>query len=337
MATRGERVQLGIFLTVSGVLFAGVLVLFAGVRLVRGEDQYQVHFEDSVSGLNVGSQVRFKGVRVGSVRDIALEEDGSRVVVHLSVREGLPLPKGTKAVMASQGVTGGSFLSLEGGEKGGARIPPGSVLPSGEGFMQKLSDRADRISGRADAAVERLTSDENLVRLEATLARTEGLVKHVDELVVELTGTVRVGRKFVEGHEEELAEAVRRGGRAAAELEGLARETRLAVASARRTWEAADVPGLVRGVDMTVRTLEGKLAQVPLGALAQALERSLMALEVVMLRVGQSLGQNQDQLRAAMMNLRLASDEIKELSRSLREEPSRLLFSDPPPEREGIK
>ena len=44
---------------------------------------------------------------------------------------------------------------------------------------------------------------------------------------------------------------------------------------------------------------------------------------------GQSLG--------PMMNLRLASDEIKELSRSLREEPSRLLFSDPPPEREGIK
>jgi phospholipid/cholesterol/gamma-HCH transport system substrate-binding protein len=337
MATRSERVQLGIFLTVSASLFAGVLVLFAGVRLMRGEDTYRIEFEDSVSGLNLGSQVRYKGVRVGSVSGLELSDDGALVIVTITVRDGLPVVEGMQAVLASAGVTGASFISLEGGEPGAARIKDGGKIPAGQGFMQRLSERADKISARADVASERLTSDENLKRIEATLARTEGLIQHVDELVVELTGTVRAGRAFVEQNRGDLEDAIRRSGRVAGELEGLARETRLAVASARRTWEQADLPGLVRSVDKTVLTFEGKLAQVPLGALAVALERALVALEVVMVRVGQALGQNQDQLRAALLNLRLASDELKELSRSLREEPSRLLFSDPPAEREGLR
>jgi phospholipid/cholesterol/gamma-HCH transport system substrate-binding protein len=337
MATRRERVQLGIFLTVSGTLFIGMIVLFAGVRLFRGEDTYTIHFEDSVSGINVGSQVRLLGVRVGSVKDMQLNESGSGVEVEIALKEGTPVLEGTHALLAAQGVTGASFVSLEGGKKGGKRIKPGSPLPAGQGFMQRMADRADRISGNADEVVERLTTEENLARLEATLARTEGLIKHMDELVVEVTGTVQVGRAFVQAHEQELGEAVKRGGQAAKELEALARETRLAVSSARRVWEASDVPGLVQGVNKTVRTFESKLADVPLGALATALERTLVALEVVMMRVGQSLGQNQDQLRAGLMNLRQASDELKELSRSLREDPSRLIFSNPPAEREGLK
>jgi paraquat-inducible protein B len=60
-----------------GVLLAVIAVVaFGSGQLFRDTQRYISFFEGSVAGLNVGAQVRFRGIAVGSVREILLDIPG---------------------------------------------------------------------------------------------------------------------------------------------------------------------------------------------------------------------------------------------------------------------
>ena len=81
---------------VLGGLALGVvaILLFSGVRLFSHTLQAVVFFRGSVAGLNVGSPVTFRGVRVGSVRDVRLLLDAKDLTAQ-------PVPDIEKALSAA--------------------------------------------------------------------------------------------------------------------------------------------------------------------------------------------------------------------------------------------
>ena len=63
----------GLFVIIGFVCFIGIIMRYAGNQLMDNKDNLVVmYFEESISGLNVGSSVVFKGVEVGKVADIKL-------------------------------------------------------------------------------------------------------------------------------------------------------------------------------------------------------------------------------------------------------------------------
>ena len=66
MATRGQKVRVGAFLLASGALAATAFAVSARLHATKSVD-YFVRFDESVSGLSPGSEVRYRGVPVGSV------------------------------------------------------------------------------------------------------------------------------------------------------------------------------------------------------------------------------------------------------------------------------
>lgn len=65
-----------------------------------------------LGGLEVGSDVRISGVKVGTVTDRQLDTESFEAVVLFTVRSGLRLPADTQAVVTSEGLLGNKYLRL---------------------------------------------------------------------------------------------------------------------------------------------------------------------------------------------------------------------------------
>lgn len=79
----------GAFVLSGIALLVAAIMLFAGTRLFRHEAGAVTYFQGSVAGLEVGSPVTFRGVRVGSVTrigvSISLKDLSSRIPVYMEV------------------------------------------------------------------------------------------------------------------------------------------------------------------------------------------------------------------------------------------------------------
>jgi phospholipid/cholesterol/gamma-HCH transport system substrate-binding protein len=71
MATPRQKALVGIFLSLCSVILVGLLVLLSGLRHERTV-AYFIEFNENVSGLFPGSDVRYRGVPVGRVTHITV-------------------------------------------------------------------------------------------------------------------------------------------------------------------------------------------------------------------------------------------------------------------------
>lgn len=107
---------------------ATVLALIIGlaafsVWLVKSDvDQqsatYEIYFEGSVTGLQEGSQVRYRGIPVGSITDIDIDPNNvERVRTVVEIDRDTPIKKDTVATLEMQGITGIAYVQLLGGTR----------------------------------------------------------------------------------------------------------------------------------------------------------------------------------------------------------------------------
>ena len=76
---------------------------------------YRVIFDSSVSGLQVGGNVLFNGIRVGEVTNLRLDPDKpSQVVAMLAVNKSTPIRSDTRVGLEFAGLTGVAAVSLKG-------------------------------------------------------------------------------------------------------------------------------------------------------------------------------------------------------------------------------
>ena len=98
--------------------FAAIFLVFAyrtadlgassdGLNLVAKFDQ--------VDGLQVGSDVRMSGIKVGTVTSQTLDVQSYRAVIGISIDNEIQLPEDSAAKIASESLLGGSYLDLEPG------------------------------------------------------------------------------------------------------------------------------------------------------------------------------------------------------------------------------
>ncbi|MDR1595945.1 MAG: MlaD family protein [Puniceicoccales bacterium] len=66
---------MGVFVTVSIVLLVSAVVVFSSSSLFAKKVTFYAFFDTSLNGLDIGSPVKFKGVRVGSVETIEIIYD----------------------------------------------------------------------------------------------------------------------------------------------------------------------------------------------------------------------------------------------------------------------
>ncbi len=186
MATKSQKVKLGIFVTAFFVLFGGTLVVFAGMKVWEDKDEYKIYFSDSVSGLELGAPVKLRGVRVGTVTDIAVDPDEiERVRVDVELRPETPMKVDSRATLQFQGITGLKFIEISDGTEDADPLPEGSVIPQGETALSRITGRADDISIKVEQVMNNLldiTREQNRRRIDSILNETDLALKNFNEL-----------------------------------------------------------------------------------------------------------------------------------------------------------
>jgi phospholipid/cholesterol/gamma-HCH transport system substrate-binding protein len=110
---RTEVLVGGLVIAVAAAFLAYVTLRTDGVTTSRGYDL--VASFRSAEGISVGTDVRLAGVKVGSVTGLALNDETFRADATLSIRQGLEIPDDSSAVVASEGLLGGSYVELQPG------------------------------------------------------------------------------------------------------------------------------------------------------------------------------------------------------------------------------
>ncbi len=94
---------IGFFVIGAIVLIVGGLIFFGPGGYFTETSRYVIYFDNSVKGLNVGSPVRFRGVRIGQVKEISIRVRPSDLEFHIPVIIELD-PKKIKAEGSEQGL-----------------------------------------------------------------------------------------------------------------------------------------------------------------------------------------------------------------------------------------
>lgn len=165
MRRSARNVRVGVFVAAAMVLLITALSVVGGVKLWRSSRVYYIRYEESVAGLDKGSPVRLKGVRVGTVDDLRIPPDDiTKVEVTISVRRGTPIKTDTEATIASVGITGLRYIELTSGTVDASDLPSGSTIPGTESFLSAMTGTAETAVLKAEILMDNLlafTSDEN--------------------------------------------------------------------------------------------------------------------------------------------------------------------------------
>lgn len=214
METRANHLWVGAVTLLLLAALAAFIVWIA--RLGEGQkDEYDIFYNQSVSGLANGSQVTFAGVPVGQVTEIALAKDNPEFVrVRVKVKDDVPILVGTQATIQAS-FTGVSTILLDGARKDNPPItcettacPEGRpVIPPGRGGFGEIVANAPLLLERLATLTEQLNTilgPENQKELAGILKNSNRLTGGLADATPELTQNLKEFRTTMQEFNQTL-------------------------------------------------------------------------------------------------------------------------------------
>jgi ABC-type transporter Mla subunit MlaD len=323
---RGSAIYLRVgLLILGGIALLIALIWFLGGGDIRHGTLFESYFSESVQGLQVGATVTYRGVTIGRVTALGLvsAEYGTgetidverqtyrqvfvRYVVDTAKIGRVPDTKtsvdlGLRARLASQGITGLSYLELD--FVNPAQYPALTVpwTPKGQ-YIPSMPSAFTQVRDAAQEFLAKL----NRVDIDALSAHLNGLISDVraemssgdlHNTLVQATAVLRTTNEAI----------------AAADLPGLSADLKRTSAAVRDT---------VHGEQMRKTLANAALASERLPALFASLQTTVQ-------RAGNGTSDLQLSLVPLLRDLEATTQNLRELTDSLRRYPAEVL-SPPPP------
>ena len=190
MENRVSYILIGLFVFILGLSTVGFILWLGKYAQSENYHYYHVITTQSVSGLNPKAPVKFRGVSVGEVKDIYINSDNSEeVIVLIKVKEDTPVKEDTHALINLQGITGLSYIELEGGTNKSALLKTDSknygeirtkdsVIERVDKTLTMIGDKTERMLDKTDEVMSHKNLKnfekilENLVVVTLTLNKT---------------------------------------------------------------------------------------------------------------------------------------------------------------------
>jgi len=309
MVSKSSYTLVGAFVLVLGAVFIwGVLWISAGGPPQR-IDRYLVYMTESVSGLNVDSPLKFRGVEVGKIEQISIDiKNPERIRLLIQVRQGTPITEDTVATLEFQGLTGIANINLSGGQ---ADSQPLSKMPREEYpviqtkpslFARLNADMPDLLATLIQTSLDisALLNEENRANVSRSLENvavlTDNLAKQSDKLDTIIS-----------------------------DLSVTLKNTRTA---------SEDFPELVNQFSQSAEAISGMIEQI--GGIGENLASASTGIHQTVESSGDDLvyftSTTLPELAEMVFELRLAAEYLRRMSEALAQDPSVLIYGSPTPE-----
>lgn len=240
MSAPSNYFKLGLFVIGSVVLLVMALIFFGLGALRQDKIMLETYFNESVQGIDVGSPLKFKGVKIGSIERVRFvfnkyhdikDVPFRYVLVEMALDPSTPLAaggasnlrealdrevaNGLRIRIAPQGLTGTAYLEMDYARSGASKplpidwTPQYPYVPSSPSTIARLEETFETFSkllrkideAGVDQAVGNINSLLVVLREAVKDANVPGLTGNVNSLIQDLRGTNQQLAALIESKE----------------------------------------------------------------------------------------------------------------------------------------
>lgn len=122
-----KEVRIGLLVAISFLIFFAGFYFLKGANIFSGENDYYVYY-DNIQGLQPSAAVQVKGLSVGRVATIKLDQNG-KVKVKISVSKKIKVYEGSIAKLTSADLLGTKVINLDMNKVGAKLLDDEAVIP----------------------------------------------------------------------------------------------------------------------------------------------------------------------------------------------------------------
>ncbi|GAA4468894.1 MCE family protein [Nemorincola caseinilytica] len=195
-ATTGQKIKIGIF-TISGLLILVAGIFLIGSKKNMFNDTFIIYGTfKNVGGLEIGNNIRFAGINVGTVKDIRIVADTQIRVDMLMKEEVRPFLKSDAlASIGSDGLMGDKLITIVSGSDNGMKLlSGGSRIRTVDPIdLDRVISQFTHIASNAEIITGELASMAVQIRKgDGTISR----LLYSDDLSESMEGTARNAEKI---------------------------------------------------------------------------------------------------------------------------------------------
>jgi phospholipid/cholesterol/gamma-HCH transport system substrate-binding protein len=309
VATEAHKLQVGAFVMGAAIIGISGAIWLGASRYFEDTGLLITYFSESVQGLEPGASVKYRGVPAGRVEDIAIAPDGDLIEVLMSIdvefAESVREDETLRAQLQLSGITGLRYVEIN--RHSGEALenspelsfePPYPLIPSTPSSFKAIQEALEDIYDKVMSVdVEGISSDAR-----ATLQAADQVLRD-DRLQRTMTN---------------LAEVSESAGRLTVNLEQITSDVELKQVVADLSEAAAEARAL--------------FTDLRAGATGKQLRATLGEVD----EVANATGDFIVRLQITLERLDRTASNLEQLTTDLRQQPSRLLFSEPPPAKRPV-
>jgi phospholipid/cholesterol/gamma-HCH transport system substrate-binding protein len=319
MRSRAQKIRLGIFLVVSISILFFTIGYFTAREFFREEDVYYVAYENiSVSGLEIGSPVKYLGIRVGAIRDITIDpENVTRVIIELAMRPETPIKEDAQADITSVGITGLKTIEIRGGSNEAAFLRPGSYLHPGTSITEEITGKAEIIAEKAEKVLNNLqvfTHPDNLNKITTLVESITVLANQADTTILRIDTIVSENRKDVRQTINGFKDIANR----------MDQSSKLLAATIDKIHQTVEGDTLSEILG-NVRDVSLKLKEADVNALIENVTQVAKQTQELLKKVDSDLDRSSQDFTESLRLLKMTMDNLLETSRKINDDPSILI------------
>jgi phospholipid/cholesterol/gamma-HCH transport system substrate-binding protein len=188
MISRAQKIRLGLFITAAFLIIIVAIAVLSLDRVLNTRDIYYVAYKNqSLSGLDIGSQVKYMGISVGTVRDLRVNpENIAEIIVSIAIDPNTPIRRDMRADLTTMGITGIKSIEISVGDSAEPALEPGSFIQAGRSVTDELIEKVGVITQKIDQVLDNmlaLTEDDSRDRILAFIDEAYGTIVKINRMI----------------------------------------------------------------------------------------------------------------------------------------------------------